>query len=63
MELTQFTSQNCYDNVDCIGAGGLKECHAGCYCEEGPIGSGLPWANTGCVVLQDFLNQSDNIYK
>ncbi len=57
-----MTSQNCYDNVDCIGTSGLKECHAGCYCEEGPIGSGLPWSQTGCVVLQDFLNQSDNIY-
>ena len=58
-----MTSQNCYDNMDCIGVSGLKECEAGCYCIEGPAGSpSAPWNSTGCVVLQDHLNQTDNIH-
>mgnify|MGYP003626417918 CR=1 FL=1 len=58
-----MTSQNCYDNINCVGLSGQHECDAGCYCEEGPGGSpATPWSQTGCVVLQDWLNQTDNIY-
>ena len=58
-----MTSQNCYDTPNCVGISGIPECVSGCYCQEGPGGSGAqPWSITGCVVLQDFLNQTDNIY-
>ena len=36
-----MTSQNCYDNPTCVGVSGIPECDAGCYCEEGPGGSGV----------------------
>ena len=58
------TQQNCYDNANCdTNTGWGNECKAGCYCEEGPAGSPpQPFSQSGCVVLQDWLNQNDLVY-